>query len=235
MSTLLLRLHGPLQSWGDSSRFTTRATRREPTKSGILGLLAAAEGRRRTDSIEDLLTLRFGVRTDQEGTVVRDFQTAMDWDHPARDGSVHSMPLSHRYYLSDATFLAGVEGEDSLLQGLDEALRHPQFPLYLGRRSCPTEGQVTLGVRQTDLLDALRSQAWLASPWYRRRAAAEVRLPIAFDAAPGEVGDSVRDVPLSFDPTRREYGWRNVAWTHVDMTNPDGSSEPDWFAALGGL
>ena len=78
MTVLLLRLAGPLQSWGDSSRFTTRATRREPTKSGVIGLLAAAQGRRRTDSIEDLLTLRFGVRTDQPGSVVRDFQTAMD-------------------------------------------------------------------------------------------------------------------------------------------------------------
>lgn len=36
MSTLLLRLAGPLQSWGDSSRFTRRETRAEPTKSGVL-------------------------------------------------------------------------------------------------------------------------------------------------------------------------------------------------------
>ena len=55
MTTLLLRLAGPMQAWGDSSRFAQRHTRREPTKSGIIGMLAAAQGRRRTDGVEDLV------------------------------------------------------------------------------------------------------------------------------------------------------------------------------------
>ena len=76
MSLLLLRLAGPLQSWGSASRFARRDTEREPTKSGVLGLLAAAQGRRRTDSIEDLLDLTFGVRVDQPGAVLQDFHTA---------------------------------------------------------------------------------------------------------------------------------------------------------------
>lgn len=235
MSVLLLRLAGPLQSWGDSSRFTTRGTRREPTKSGVLGLLAAATGRRRTDDIEDLLNLRFGVRTDQTGSIVRDFQTAMDWDHPKKDRSVEAMPISQRYYLSDAVFIAGVEGDPALLEGLDEALRNPTFPLYLGRRSCPTEGQVTLGCRDTDLLDALRNEPWHAKKWYRRRQGMSARLPIAYDADPGELGDTVRDVPLSFNPERRRYGWRTVASTHAEVNNPEGNDAPDWFAALGGV
>ncbi|NLE97041.1 MAG: type I-E CRISPR-associated protein Cas5/CasD, partial [Propionibacterium sp.] len=78
MAVLLLRLAGPMQSWGDSSRFTTRSTRREPTKSGVLGLLAAALGRPRTAEIADLAGLRFGVRVDQPGKVMVDFQTAQD-------------------------------------------------------------------------------------------------------------------------------------------------------------
>ena len=76
MTVLLLRLAGPLQSWGVKSRFTVRATELAPTKSGIIGMLAAAVGRRRTDPIEDLLSLRFGVRKDQPGRVIRDFHTA---------------------------------------------------------------------------------------------------------------------------------------------------------------
>lgn len=55
MSVLLLQLAGPLQSWGDSSRFVRRETRNEPTKSGVIGMLASAQGRTREDSIEDLL------------------------------------------------------------------------------------------------------------------------------------------------------------------------------------
>ena len=51
MTVLLLRLAGPLQSWGVKSRFTVRATELAPTKSGIIGMLAAAVGRRRTDPI----------------------------------------------------------------------------------------------------------------------------------------------------------------------------------------
>ncbi len=62
---LVLRLAGPMQSWGGRSQFNRRDTLTEPTKSGLIGLLAAAQGRRRQDSIEDLLGLTFGVRTDQ--------------------------------------------------------------------------------------------------------------------------------------------------------------------------
>ncbi len=44
MATLLLRLAAPLQAWGADSKFETRKTNREPTKSGVIGLLAAALG-----------------------------------------------------------------------------------------------------------------------------------------------------------------------------------------------
>lgn len=50
MATLLLRLAAPLQSWGSDSKFETRKTDREPTKSGVVGLLAAALGLRRDDT-----------------------------------------------------------------------------------------------------------------------------------------------------------------------------------------
>ena len=105
MTVLLLRLAGPLQAWGVKSRFTVRSTELAPTRSGIIGLVSAAVGRRRTDPIEDLLSLRFGVRKDQPGRVIRDFHTARSLD------GKESMPLSNRYYLADAVFLAGIEGD----------------------------------------------------------------------------------------------------------------------------
>ena len=55
MTVLLLRLAGPLQAWGVKSRFTVRSTELAPTRSGIIGMLSAAIGRRRTDPIEDLV------------------------------------------------------------------------------------------------------------------------------------------------------------------------------------
>jgi len=77
--TLVLRLAGPLQSWGGHSQFNRRETAGEPSKSGIVGLLAAAQGRRRQDPIEDLLHLQLGVRTDQPGSLLRDYHTVSDY------------------------------------------------------------------------------------------------------------------------------------------------------------
>lgn len=230
MTVLMLRLAGPLQAWGDSSRFTRRDSRHEPTKSGVLGLLAAAEGRSREDDLTDLAGLRFGVRVDQPGRLERDFQTAI------RHSDGKPMPLSYRYYLADAVFLAAVEGPSELLGALDAALRRPAYPLYLGRRACPTEGQVTLGLAETDLETTLRGQPWLASEWHRREQAKRVLLPVVMDAAPGaEATETVRDVPVSFSSLRREYVWREVCRpAPVAVDNPHGHDRPDFLAVLGG-
>lgn len=127
MATLLLRLAAPLQSWGSDSKFETRKTDREPTKSGVVGLLAAALGLRRddTEGLARLNGLRFAVRADQEGSLLVDFHTAK-----SRDTSY----VTYRHYLQDAVFLAGLEsGDEALLRELEAALRHPVYPLYLGR------------------------------------------------------------------------------------------------------
>ena len=115
MSVLLLQLAGPMQAWGDSSRFTRRETRREPTKSGVVGLLASALGRTREADMSDLAALEFAVRIDQPGTVMRDFQTEI----PAKGDP---MPLTHRYYLADAKFLVALGGEQALLEEIDRRL-----------------------------------------------------------------------------------------------------------------
>ena len=209
MTVLLLRLAGPMQAWGVKSRFTVRSTELAPTKSGVIGMLAAATGRRRTDPIEDLLTLRFGVRKDQPGTVIRDFHTAVPTD------GRKPMPLSDRYYLADAVFLAGIEGDKALLEGIDEAFRRPHFPLYLGRRSCPPTHPVSLGLRKTTLLNALQHEPWLASEWFRRKHPGfDAEILVDQDAVPVEerLGDvrGSRDVTLSFDSRRRDYSFREV-------------------------
>lgn len=240
MTVLLLRLAGPLQSWGDSSRFTVRDTGRYPTKSGVLGLLAAAQGRRRTDPIEDLAGLRFGVRVDQPGTLQRDFHTAIDW--AAGSTKTVSMPLSQRYYLADAVFLAGIEGDAGLLAALSEALTDPVYPLYLGRRSCPTTGQVCLGLDDRPLQEALRTHEWLAADWHRKTQPREVELELVIDAEEREANptETRRDVPLSYSPERREYGWREVAHhPPVVMQNDQGwdrwASGGDWFESVAGV
>ncbi len=132
------------------------------------------------------------------------------------------MPLSYRFYLSDAAFLAVVVGNDDLIRGVDSALRAPTFPLYLGRRSCPPAGPVTLGVRDGDLDGVLREEPWVASNWHRRTVSErDVRLSVVRDADVGEEGEVVRDVPVSFDPESRQYAWRTVTRYDVTVSNPD--------------
>ena len=121
MGTLLLRLAAPLQSWGEDSKFETRRTRREPTKSGVIGLLAAALGRRRDEPLDDLRGLRFAVRVDQEGELLRDFHTARN---------EKTAYVTERYYLADAVFLAGLEsGDEEFLRKLDAALVNKNWTL----------------------------------------------------------------------------------------------------------
>ena len=228
-----------MQAWASPSRFTRRMTDPAPTKSGVVGLLAAARGFRRTDPLEELLSLRFGVRVDQPGRVERDFQTAR-----AADGH-RSYPLTYRFYLTDAVFIAAVEGEDNLVAALDNAVRHPTFPLYLGRRSCSPVGPLTLGVRDTHLWTALADEPWQASRWYRRRSHSSnvcVEMRADADAVPDEVSGvtltTQQDVPIDFNPAFRKYGLRSVAQTMISIPNPDihsvDTQDHDPMAALGG-
>ena len=137
MATLLLRLAGPMQSWGTTSRFDERDTQLEPSKSGVLGLVCAALGRDRAEPVADLAALSMGVRVEREGVPLRDYQTATgvviaSSGKPDLGRTV----VSPRYYLSDAVFLVGLEGDRSLLVNIQQALASPVWPLALGRKSC---------------------------------------------------------------------------------------------------
>jgi CRISPR system Cascade subunit CasD len=238
MSALVLRLAGPLQSWGSHSRFVRRLTESAPTKSGVIGLLAAARGVRRSDELSEFFGLRFGVRIDQPGRLVRDFQTAHSLD------GTQAMPLSYRYHLADAAFLAVIEGDRKLLQGLDEALWRPVFALYLGRRSCPPAGPISGGLRDGGVDVVLQGEPWQAATWHQRSVRApSVLLTTLRDARAGDTGsETMRDEPVSFDPTRRQYLWRSVVHGHVAVPNPswttpgplDPPMEHDPMALLGG-
>jgi len=213
MATLLLRLAAPLQSWGDESKFETRRTRREPTKSGVVGMLAAALGKRRDEDafLQKLNKLRFGVRVDREGQLVIDYHTAKNRE--IKNASF----VTWRHYLSDAVFLAGLESKDEeLLKKIQEALSHPAFPLFLGRRSCPPSLPLCLGIRQLDLPDALELEPRLvATP---KKNTARVML----DAPFGEVVTSIqRDIPLSFNPVQRKYGHRTVKSFSIRIKTDD--------------
>ncbi|GAA4838711.1 type I-E CRISPR-associated protein Cas5/CasD [Kitasatospora terrestris] len=240
-TTLVLRLAGPLQSWGDRSAFNRRDTTPHPTKSGIVGLLAAAAGRPREADITDLIGLRLGVRIDQPGTLLRDYHTVSDYrGRPLPQAGVNAKGIqkptspakdthvTHRYYLQDAVFIAAVQGPTALVIALAEAIRRPAFPLALGRRSCtPTQPIALTTVTDGTLEDILASQPWQAGQAvkdaYRRQAQQgpqpfsphRIDLAATLDDPAGD--DTLQDVPRSFAPRERGFTTRRIRHTWLNI------------------
>lgn len=224
--TLLLRLAGPMQSWGTQSRFSIRDTGLEPSKSGVFGLLCAALGASRDDDAT-LARLRenlvMGVRVDREGIVKKDFHTAKDVAKASGSGTKET-EISDRWYLADADFLVALESDDEmLLRALNDALARPVWQIFLGRKSFVPSHPVRL-------LDAPLEMPLFASlaerPWKTdRKEKMPNRLRVVVDEA-AETPPEIRqieirqDVPLSF--ANRSFIIRRVKSGFVDA--PQGGS-----------
>jgi CRISPR system Cascade subunit CasD len=217
MATLLLRLAGPLQSWGTRSRFDDRDTDLEPSKSGVLGLVCAALGIARDDwdGLAPLTRLAMGVRVDRQGVRLVDYHTAQVEDRRGVETAV-----TRRHYLADALFLVGLEGPDGRqLRRIREALANPRWSLYLGRKACVPSQPVFLdpGVDERPLLEALRARPFLGPG----KPPDEYRMVV--ESATRE-GSLRMDQPIaSFDVRRygaryvRSFMWRPGEVTHVPV------------------
>lgn len=211
MATLLLRLAAPLQAWGSDSKFNIRNTEREPTKSGVIGMIAAAIGIQRNDvesdkQLEKLNKMRFGVRVDREGKLLKDFHMV----HEYKNGKMDDSHLTTRYYLSDAVFLAALESDNrEYLEEIVDALKRPVYPLFLGRRSCPITLPLIIGISDESLVEALENAEPLTecNGNFRR---------IVYETDDG--GRIVQDVPVSFSQLHRIHGYR---YTKEKMLAPD--------------
>ncbi|KKZ10623.1 MAG: hypothetical protein TH68_10065 [Candidatus Synechococcus spongiarum 142] len=208
--TLLIPLVGPLQSWGLDARFDLRQTAPEPSKSAVIGLLCCCLGRDRGEPVDDLTGLRFGVRVDEEGILLRDFHTAVDVIGSS-DSKLRTV-VSNRWYLADAAFLAGFEGPHPLLEQIHQVLIHPHWMPCLGRRSCiPSVPLFAGGIEERPLLEALEKAPLLkASNRAGSRAgsrANDAKLRMVIEDPDGS---QVRpDQPLaSF--SQRQFGHRRV-------------------------
>jgi CRISPR system Cascade subunit CasD len=152
-NTLFLILDGPLQSWGERSRWSVRDTAPEPTKSGVVGLLACALGLQSDEELRQLSQqVRVGVRVDRPGAMLVDYHTVTGGvlsaegkiKKTASTGKAETV-VSQRSYLCDASFLVAVQGEPGLIERLEGALHQPTWPVYLGRKSCPPSRPVYAG------------------------------------------------------------------------------------------
>lgn len=211
---LILRLDGPMQAWGTHTFEDFRPSNLYPTRSGLLGLLAACLGIERSDhggqaalaaSVEfsvrvDTVVVRFD-RTQpvtKPGVKLPDFHTVMD----ARkvDGKANKFPVvSRREYLYDAAFTVAVGARPDAPFALDaiaDALRRPLYTPTLGRRACPPTRPVFDGeIEADDGVEALRNTSGSGALIYSE--SLESGQPLR-----------LRDVPLHGN--KRQFGTRIV-------------------------
>jgi len=215
MPTLLLRLQGPMQSWGTTSRFNQRDTGKEPSKSGVIGLIAAAMGIDRENwvDLEPLTRLSMAVRHDRSGVPKLDYQTAgcapgdvvIKADRSLSNDGV----VSQRAYLSDAAFLVGLEAvEYTVLEKAYFSLKNPRWPLALGRKAyVPAEPiWIENGLQDAPVDQVLRRWPWIGTR--RKWEACPEKLLVSFESLDGS-GVLRMDQPLSSFAERR-FGARFV-------------------------
>lgn len=232
---LLIPCVGPMQSWGTRSRFQERDTEREPSKSGVIGMLCAALGRDRNEPVDDLASLTMAVRVDREGKLEKDFQTAQDVA-VASGGTTQNL-LSSRYYLADAAFLVGLEGPIERLEKLHKALLNPVWPMFLGRKSYVPSKPFYLqdGLLPNVSLNAAFSAypllirgeeyEWLLTACNRGN---DRKIRQVYETE--EVSHEVRnDQPKCFALGRREFGQRYVNTRYMEIAGfPAPKEEGDY-------
>jgi CRISPR-associated protein Cas5/CasD subtype I-E len=227
-NTVFLRLEGPLQSWGDTSKFVIRRSMEAPTKSGVLGLVCCAMGLSRQsarDYLRELNALAMGVRIDRPGTRWWDYHTVgagvgMTTASGGLKTGAQGTLITRREYLADASFFVALQGDAALIRKVGDALATPKWTLYLGRKSCtpslpvftqPREDNGTTWtnpmVVEGDVKAALQQVPWC--PRYKDEApgSASINLPCLIewrnaddnDIAPGDA-EVWYDAPFSFDP-----------------------------------
>lgn len=172
---LLFRLYGPMCSWGDIAVGETRPSFAYPTKSAVLGMVAAALGikREEDDKHQHLAeSYAFAVLVEDMGVPLVDYHTAQvppgKEQYFTRKDELNLIPkselktiLSTRDYRMDAIYTVALceqtENQWSV-EKLQEALISPVFTLYLGRKSCPPSLLLQPKIVEADTLrEAIRN------------------------------------------------------------------------------
>lgn len=189
---LLLHLSGPMQSWGTSGAWDYRDTAPHPTRSGLIGLVAAAYGHPRPEPLDTFAPLRFTIRIDRPGIRETDFHT-IGGGYPrnltppkAADGKPRTpsqgagVIVTRRQYLADAAFTVIITAPTNpeLINTIDDALHTPHWSPYLGRKAHPPADPWMLGT-----VDGTNPPATLRNfPLHRTQPRRANTVPIEFVA-----------------------------------------------------
>ena len=224
-NTLFLILDGPLQAWGGSNHWSIRDTMPEPTKSGVVGLLACALGWNEDERIQELAQMiQIGVRCDRAGTRVVDYHT-VGGGYPTPQLLNAKGKLKHRKhrpyteqtwrtYLCDAVFLVAVRAQTmDRIAMLASAVQHPHWPIYLGRRSCIPSRPVFAGTGNYESLEAALISQPLACTDRQASESARVRAIVESTDDTGLRRNDVPDLRSSrtFLPRRVQVVWLTLS------------------------
>jgi len=241
---LAFYLDSPMQAWGVHSRFQRRETEAFPSKSGVLGMVAAALGVDKLDSdehqrIAELAKLRFtAIRMATEGTPAQrlaDFHTIGGGWYPAwqadkknltakysvprkaGDGSPFGVVVTQRTYLNDARFIVVLEGDASLLAGIAEAIRNPIWGIWFGRKCCLPASPLLPSLGQ-DRKEAVRRLLDSLPEKSRTPGAMQEEPPSDESASPNDPGAwFTNDEPLSFRSRQfRSRSQKRATWLPED-------------------
>ncbi|PKY88567.1 type I-E CRISPR-associated protein Cas5/CasD [Falseniella ignava] len=232
MTTILLKLSGPLQSYGTDSHFETRHTDLYPSKSAIIGMIAASLGYRRneTQKIKKLNDLNFGVRVDQKGKILRDYHIAKKYKN---NGNFDRTYVTNRYYIEDAIFLVALNHKDDrFITEIKDALLSPYFQPFLGRRTLPLTADFFQGIHDEDIPQILSRYPWQASDWYRKKYSSNLSVYLDAYLVPDQAVFIRKDRPESFNQKGRKFNYRYESYLNIKIENK--YSEHDAFSALGG-
>lgn len=203
---LILKLHGPMQAWGEHSFEGLRPSGNFPTRSGLLGLLAACLGIRRNDRLrmQQLAnSVGLAVRVDEgksKTVKITDYHTVKDARKEYAGLGSHETIQTWREYLLDAYFTVALWNHVDAaisIEELEEAVKFPRFTPYLGRRCCPISRPLFEACLSADnSLDALNRIEPLGGTIYSEEGDESVRR------------FRIRDVPLANQP--RQFSARNI-------------------------
>tara|TARA_R110001583_G_scaffold130638_2_gene282336 strand:- start:6009 stop:6656 length:648 start_codon:yes stop_codon:yes gene_type:complete len=138
MKTLILKTEG-LSAYGLQTFDVHRRANHFPTRSGIIGLLAAAMGITRKDQ-SALYKLSenvdVAVQVNQAGKKMVDYHTVQNFRSPMGKIQNGTKP-TYREYWCDSEHTFAISANDELIEQLAAAVKSPKFTLFQGRKSCP--------------------------------------------------------------------------------------------------
>lgn len=212
MAVLIVRLKGPMQSWGVQSRFSDRDTGKDPSRSGLVGLLCCALGWGRDMSLEPFNHIRMATRVDKEGTFSTDFQTSLNV--AKANGNTGDTVISRKHFLADASFTVALAGEYEFLSKLHHALEAPRWPLFLGRKSfAPSVPPFVKGGLLKDIEEPLEALKTFPLDKSTSSGGEISNFRVILESPEG--AEIRNDFPISFEP--RNFASRRVTTIFVDI------------------